>query len=190
MTIEQEYAEYSGMHPEKADNDRISGVSLIHEYLRFEPRPPKQIPPGGYSQEIAMKILRLNGPSKYEEYMDIFRAEEPEVNLPLLQIFEPTIHTGTKELIETIPIAQYDEKNKEDYAQFDGDDPLDMLRYMLKAVNAYIEEVLVKTRYFEREAEIIQDLNMTGDMTSYYMRMQRLEHDRKTLTPRPVRRYH
>ncbi len=194
MTIMQEYAEYSGLFPEKADNDRLSGVQMIHEWLRFFPKPPKQIPPGGYNQDIAMRILRLDGHKKFEEYMNIFKEEEPEVNLPKLQIFEPSIHTGTQELIEAILAAQYatpgkDGKSIEDYQEFDGDDPLDMLRYMLKAVAVYVDEVLAKTKYFEREADILQELNSGGNMTAYYMKMQKLEYDRNAQTPKTVRRY-
>ncbi len=194
MTIMQEYAEYSGLNPEKADNDRLSGVQMIHEYLRFSPKPPKQLPPGGYNQDTAFKILRLEGPTRFDEYMSLFKEEEPEANLPKLQIFEPSIHTGTLELIEAILAAQYatpgkDGKSVEDYQEFDGDDPLDMLRYMLKSVGIYIEEVLSKTKYFEREAEILQELNTTKDMTAFYMKMQKLEADKRSGSPRPVRRY-
>lgn len=193
MTIMQEYAEYSGLSPEKADNDRLSGVQMIHEYLRFMPKPPKQLPPGGYDQDVAMRILRIDGFKKFEEYMALFKEEEPEKNLPKLQIFEPSIQTGTAELIEALISAQYatpgkDGKSIEDYQEFDGDDPLDMLRYMLKAVTVYIEDVLAKTKFFEREADILQDLNVTGDMTAYYMKMQKLEADKKYLTPKSVRR--
>lgn len=194
MTIMQEYAEYSGLNPEKADNDRLSGVQMIHEFLRFYPKPPKSVPPGGYNQDIAMRILRLDGYKKFEEYNNIFKEEEPEVNLPKLQIFEPSVYTGTQELIEAIINAQYasptkDGKNIEDYQEFDGDDPIDMLRYMLKAVQVYIDDVLSKTKYFEREAEIIQELSSNGDMTGFYMKMQKLEFDKRSNTPKPVRRY-
>lgn len=190
LTIAQEYEQYSGLVPEKADNDRISGVSLIHEYLRFDPKPPRQVPQNGYNNEVAMKLMRVQGPDAFEAYMKMFQPEEPETNLPLLQIFEPGIHTGTGLLIETIPVAQFADKNKEDYEVFDGDDPLDCLRYLLKGISVYIDEVLMKTKYFEREAEIIRDLEMTGDMTSFYMRMQKLESDKNSETPKPVRRYH
>lgn len=194
MTIMQEYALYSGLVPEKADNDRVSGVQAIHEYLRFEPKPPRIIPAGGYNQDIAMRILRINGPEKYEEYMNLFKPEEPETNLPKLQIFTPSEYTGTYELIEALSIAQYADSTKdgkpvEDYKEFEGDDPIDALRYTLKCVDIYISDVLAKTKFFEKEAEIVRDLNFTGDMTSYYMRMQKLESDQKSLNPRPVRRY-
>jgi hypothetical protein len=189
MTIVQEYEVYSGLFPEKADNDRISGTQLIHEFLRFTPKPARTTPREGYNQDVAMRIMRLQGIEKFEEYVNLFKAEEPEKNLPLLQIFEPSIHTGTKLLVETIPIAQYSEKHKEDYEEFDGDDPIDMLRYMLKAISVYIDDVLSKTNYFEKEATIVRDLATTGDMTSYYMRMDKLESDERLNAPRTVRRY-
>ncbi len=194
MTLMQEFAEYSRMNPEKADNDRLSGVELIHEYLRFNAKPARTTPLGGYNQDIAMRILRLQGNDKFEEYMNMFKPEEPETNLPKLQIFEPSSHTGTKELIDAIEIAQYCDQTKdgkaiEDYKEFDGDDPIDMLRYMLKAISVYLDDVLEKTKYFERESDIVRDLHSNGDMTSYYMRMQKLESDQRSDYPRPVRRY-
>ncbi len=189
FTIAQEYEIYSGLTPEKADNDRISGVQAIHECLRFTPKPFRKIPPQGYDQDVAMRIMRLQGLDKFEEYMNLFKEEAPETNLPLLQIFEPTTYTGTKLLIETIPIAQYSEKHKEDYEEFDGDDPLDMLRYLLKAIQVYIDDILSKTAYFEREANIVRDLISTGNMTSYYMRMDKLEADMQAGESKTIRRY-
>lgn len=188
LTIAQEFEAYSGFIPEKADNDRHSGVQLIHEYLRWEPRPPRKIPEMGFSPDIAHRIMRMEGLKAYEEYCNLFKPEEPEKNLPLLQIFNPSSHTGTQDLIDTIVACQYDEKDKEDYAEFDGDDPVDCLRYLLKAVSIYMEEVLRKTNYFQIEAEIVRDLEQTGDYHSYHMRMMHLEHKKKTGTPKSVRR--
>lgn len=188
LTIAQEFEVYSGMIPEKADNDRHSGVSLIHEFLRWEPKPPRYIPPEGYDTEKAMYIMRTQGMEAYERYCDLFKPEVPEDNIPILQIFAPTYNNGTKGLIDIIPSAQYDEKDKEDYAEFDGDDPLDTLRYLLKASSVYIGDVLAKTNYFQKEAEIIQDLNLNGDMHSYYMRMNALEAKQRQEAPHSVRR--
>jgi hypothetical protein len=190
LTISQEYEQFSGMVPEEADNDRVQGCALIHEYLRWLPREARKVPEEGYNQEIAMRILRINGVKAHEEYLNLFKPEEPETNLPLLQIFEATASTGTRTLIDTIPIAQYAEKNKEDYEEFEGDDPIDTLRYFLKASSVYIEDVLAKTKYFEQEAEIIRDLNATGNMFSYYQRMAFLESKKKSEMPKPVRRFH
>lgn len=187
LTIAQEYEAFSGLIPEKADNDRVSGVQLIHEYLRWEPKPPKKVPENGYDADVSARILRLHGIKAQEEYLNLFKSEEPEINLPLLQIFEPTVNTGTRELIEAIPLVQYHDKNKEDYKEFEGDDPIDDLRYLLKATTVYIEDVLAKSKFFEREAEIIQELNTSGDMTRYYNRMHHLEVQKKAMVAKPVR---
>lgn len=190
MTIAQEYEAYSGLFPEKADNDRSQGVQAIHEYLRFEPRQPRRVPDEGYNSLRAASILREHGLKAHEEYINLFKPEEPEDNLPLLQIFTPTVSTGTRELIDVIPIVQYHEKHKEDYAEFDGDDPIDDLRYLIKSAQVYIDEVLAKTRYFEQEADIVRELSSNGDMTKYYMQMQHLESKKNIDTPKPVRRFH
>jgi len=190
LTIAQEFELYSKFTPEKADNDRVSGISLIHEYLRWHPRPTRKVPAEGYNAETATRILRMSGLKSHQEYLDMFKAEEPEDNLPLLQIFKPTKNTGTQGLIETIPLAQYHEKKKEDYQEFDGDDYIDDLRYLLKATDLYIDEVLSKTNYFQMEADIVRALNQDGDMHSYYMRMQYLESKKRNQYPKSQPMYH
>lgn len=189
LTIAGEFSKYSGLIPEKADNDRVSGVQLIHEYLRWTPKPPKKVPEGGYNPEIGNRILRVRGVEAYKEYINLFEEEPPEDNIPLLQIFEASSHTGTNGLIDTIPVAMYAEKNKEDYEEFEGDDWLDCLRYLLKAVDIYINDVLMKTDYFQMEADIVRELNETGDVHSYYMRMDYLEHKKKSENVVSFRRY-
>ncbi len=175
MTIMQEYAEYSGLTPEKADNDRLSGVQQIHEYLRFTPKPPKQLPPGGYNQDIAMRILRLEGNKKFEEYMAIFKEEEPEVNLPKLQIFEPSIHTGTQELIEALLAAQYatpgkDGKSIEDYAEFDGDDPYDGIRYIVDAAEQFVSDANNEMKKIQKQEAVVAEFQQTGDYNKLFNR--------------------
>jgi len=184
-TIAQEFEEYSGFIPEKADNDRHSGVSLIHEYLRYIPIDPKK-PEGEFNLELANRILRLQGLQAYKDYIELFSSSHKlEDNLPLLQIFD---NSSNAELIDAIPLAQYDEKDKEDYAEFDGDDPIDMLRYLLKCTSIYIDDVLNKTEYFQKEAEILRDLENNKDMHSFYMRMNYLEKKKISDMPKPFKR--
>lgn len=189
MTIAQEFEEYSGFIPEKADNDRVSGVQAIHEYLRWDPKPPKKVPEEGFDLNLANRILRINGLEAHKEYLDLFREEEPEKNIPLLQIFKGSPNTGTQELIDIFGDVIYSEKNKEDYEEFDGDDPVDALRYFLKAIKLYIDEVLRKTEYFQKEADIIRELETTGDMHRYYMKMDHLERVKGLSEPRSMRLY-
>ena len=185
LTIEQEYREASGFSPEKADNDRHSGISLIHEFLRFQPKPPKRIPVEGFNPETANRILRLSGLEGYNEYLNLFTPEEPESNLPILQIFDTE-----SSLIESIQTCQYDEKDKEDVKEWNGDDLFDCLRYTLKACKVYLEESKREQRLLGKQSKIEEELALTGNMNAYYMQMEKLDRDKKSSAPKPVRRYH
>lgn len=185
LTIAQEYQEASGFFPEKADNDRHSGISLIHEYLRFKPLPPKKVPENGFSLETANSILRLQGLEGYNKYLDLFTPEESENNIPILQIF----NTETS-LIEAIQTCQYDETDPEDVKEWEGDDPFDTLRYTLKASRVYLEEAKKAQKLLKIQEKIETDLLVTKDMHSYYMRMDKLDSERRGSSPKVVRRYH
>src|SRR5204862_3958255 len=103
-----------------ADNDRISGKMLIHEYLRWKQRPQALSVTHVYDEVFAQKLLRNYGLAKYNEYLDSFKEKEQEdLNLlPKLQIFD-----SLKILIKTIPACIYDENRTEDVKGFSGDDP-------------------------------------------------------------------
>lgn len=187
LTIAELFQKSSGLIPEKADNDRHSGVALIHEYLRFVPKPPKSIPQEGYSRELAERLLRVQGLDAHNQYLDLFKSETPEDNLPKLQMFAGF----TEDLLSALQAAQYDEKDKEDYADFDGDDPIDCLRYLLKCSSVYLDTTNRMSKFLEEEGKIHSDLE-TGksDMTSFYMRMDLLDKKREGLIPKPVKRIH
>lgn len=185
LTIAQEYQEASGFFPEKADNDRHSGVSLIHEYLRFQPLPPKKVPENGFSLETANQILRVRGLEGYNQYLDLFTPQENEKNIPILQIFDTE-----SSLIEAIQTCQYDDKDLEDVKEWNGDDLFDCLRYTLKASKVYLEESKRAQKLLLLQESIESNLAKTGDMHSYYMRMDKLDAERKRSSPGPVRRYH
>lgn len=192
-SVAEEFRLASGFVPEKSSKDRHSGVLAIHEALRFNPKPPKSIPAGGYNQDQADYILRFYGLQKFNEYLGLFEPEKPETNIPRLQIlFDPRneLYLGNGELIESIGLVQYDEHDKEDYAEFDGDDPIDCLRYNLKATNVYLESAVKVSNLLAKEGKIVKSLEETADWNSYYMQMERLDAERKSLTPKPVRRYH
>lgn len=176
--------------PEKSNKDRHSGVSLIHEYLRWEPKPAKFIPPEGFNTETANRILRIYGPTGYNEYVNSFLPEEPEKNLPILQILLKEGDQHTQDLVDAIMNAQYAEKDKEDYEEYDGDDPLDSLRYGLKASELYLGDAKKTQSLLIKEAEITKDLEITGDMHSFYMKMAKLDSDRKKAVTKPILRYH
>jgi hypothetical protein len=186
LTIAELFQKHSGMIPEKADNDRHSGVSLIHEYLRFNPKPPKRTPEEGYNRELAERLLRVQGLEAHNQYLDLFKSEPPETEIPKLQFFQGF----TEDLLSALQAAQFDEKDKEDYADFDGDDPIDCLRYLLKASSVYLETTNRLSEFLKEEGRIHKALEESGDMTSFYMRMQMLDHKREGLVPKAVKRIH
>lgn len=183
FTIEQEFSLASNLFPEKADNDRHSGISLIHEFLRFKPRPSTKLLQKDYDPDLATRILRLNGLDEYNKYLDLFTPEEKESNLPILQIFNTE-----SDLIECIQTCQYDEKDKEDVAEFSGDDPFDMLRYLVKASKVHLDDAIREMKDLQRLENIEKNLSQTGDQHSYYMAMSRFESNKRNSAPRTVRR--
>jgi hypothetical protein len=187
LTIAEEFQNASGFIPERADNDRHSGVSLLHEYLRFIPKPPKAIPRTDFDKVIADHILRNQGLKAYNEYINMFKPEEPEINIPKLQFFYP----GTEDILSALQACQYDDKDKEDYAPFDGDDPVDCIRYLIKASKVYLDDTRAKAKIFRMEEDIHRQLQETGDMTSFYMRSMRLDQIKRDMViSKPVKRFH
>lgn len=181
LTIRQMFQQESGFFgARRADNSRISGKTAIHEFLRWRPRPAKFIPPEGYSQDLADRIFRMQGPKAHASYLKLFEPDKPEGNLPLLQIF-----SSCKQLIEVIPICVYDEKDREDVKEFQGDDPYDTLRYLLKDIQLYYEQEVDSLRGNEELDRVVQGARDQGDL---YMRMRMYEHNQKTSRPKPV--YH
>jgi hypothetical protein len=96
----------------------------------------------------------------------------------------------TEDLISALQAAQYDERDKEDYADFDGDDPIDCLRYLLKASSVYLDSTNRMSHFLAEEGKIHKRLEETGDMTSFYMRMEMLDKKRSNLLPRAIKRLH
>jgi len=159
-----------------APRDRIGGKNLVHEYLRWEPKPrlkPNEII---YEAELANKILRIKGEKAYEEYLNLFREEEPETNLPKLQILSHTPEgVDNRLLIDTIPSCIPDPKRVEDVAEFDGDDPYDALRMLLQSAHLYLTESQDKQAKILKTADIYEHLQQTNDQTAFYRKMEKLE---------------
>lgn len=168
-----------------ADNNRISGKMLIHEYLRWSPRPKRCEVSNGYDEEYATKILRMKGLEEYKDYLASFEEEQPEdvKHLPKLQIFN-----NLPLLINILPACIYDEHNKEDVKEFDGDDPYDTLRYLLKEVDSYVHDV--KRAYVKEQKvqEIEQRLSDTKNFHEYFMQMRNLKHTEHISMPNRSRR--
>jgi hypothetical protein len=170
QTIADQIIDATGMPWEKADNDRIGGKSLMHEYLRWSPRPASFTPAEGYQEEMAFKILRNNGPAAYKDYIELFEPEAPETNLPKLQVCE-----CCEEFRRVVPACVYADtentKKAEDVAEFIGDDAYDGGRYLLKAIDAYYSLSGKLAEKYGRLAEIVQGLERTGDWNTYNRQM-------------------
>lgn len=153
----------------KASKARISGKILIQEYLRWKQK-PRIKPVDEFNHKYAELLLEKRGIDAYNEYLNRFKEEPEESNLPKLKIF----NTCTN-LIQTIPLCVYDDKNKEDVAEFPGDDSYDCLRYLLKAITKYIDESKEEFAHLQKLAFIENKLNETKDWTTYNMARQFLE---------------
>ena len=185
QTIAEQVSDHLGITPRKADNDRIGGKLLLQEYLRWTPRPIKEITEV-YSSERAAEISRKFGPRGLEDYNRQFIPEKLDNFLPKFQIFDTCINT-----IKTIPLCIYDTNHPEDVAEFVGDDSYDETRYGLKACNNYLE--FGKTEYVKEEklAKAEEFLERTGNYTQYHIQLASINrgviNERKGVRPkRPI----
>lgn len=182
-TLAEQITDATGMEVEKSDSDRIGGKMLLHEYLRWTPKPPRYIPPGGYSPEVEQKLYRLRGEKAALEYKRAFDPEPEEKNLPRYQIFK-----SCPLAINAIVACVSDPKNPEDVLAWDGDDPYDGQRYGIKRAHRYFEQAESAGQSIGRRERIIEKLNKTGDMTTFYREMEKFESD-ELASDGPVRRY-
>jgi hypothetical protein len=172
-TIAEQFQQYSGLVPNSSENtagSRIAGLQLVHDMLRWEKTNNIKSQEKFYDMEKAQQIYRIYGPDALTNYKKQFMDEPEEENLPILQIFDTC-----KTLIDTIPMCIYDEKKVEDIAEFDGDDPIDNLRYFCKAVRRYL---LGEIGNIDKELmvqNVIAEMEKTQDMTAFYRKMEMIE---------------
>lgn len=186
-TISEQFEEHSGLTPNRADNDRIGGKILMQEYIRWRPKPLRNLDESQFSRVQAEFILRNYGLPAYKDYLASFKEPPPETNLPKLQVFR-----NCTKFIETIPLcvhppADADGKPIEDVAEFVGDDPYDAGRYGIKACERYIldaEREMKRQTYFD---SAVKHLEETQDQTSFYRRMEYLERNQPIFGDAPVR---
>jgi hypothetical protein len=160
----------------KGEKNRISGKQLVHEYLRWKPLPSVKSIIGDYDMELARRIERMHGSEALKRYTDYFIPEEPEYNLPKLQIMLRSPEgRENSELIECIPSCVYDETKKEDVKEFSGDDPYDCVRIGLYAVRDYFAESKGEYDKRQRIGLAAKKLADTGDQTAYYRMCEAIE---------------
>lgn len=177
LTIADQFERFSGFHPEPADKgrgSRVSGKLLVQEWLRWKPRPSRKVASLNFNAQLAEKIYREYGTEQYHKYMRSFEADTIEANIPKLQIF----NTCTS-LIETIPLCMYNPDNVEDVKEFEGDDPYDGLRYLIRAADSYIAEAAEEYKKVQLIDKVQTQLSNTGNQTSFYRQMEALERGKK-----------
>jgi len=166
---------------------RIAGKMLMHEYLRWKPKPrPAEAERPTYSNEYAMKLYRLHGQSAYEGYLKLFDEPEAEDNIPKYQIFlcrELGDHEGHSNCcphaIESIKACNYadnkGDKPAEDVAEFNGDDPYDGQRYGLDAAEQLFDESSEEFEKFKKQSKMEALLKESGNWTAFYRQAEHLE---------------
>ena len=174
LSISELFHKYAGYWPEKANNDRVGGKLLIHEGLRWRPRPKRfnERPVDEFNYYKAQHIRRFEGEDAYNEYLDQFKEEDRNVSLPRIQIFNTCIH-----VIEALQACTYNPKRTEDVLEFDGDDAYDGFRYLLFLMES-IREPRRQQRVLRERARIDAEFKRSGDASSYYINLK--AHDLKS----------
>jgi hypothetical protein len=125
--------------------------------------------------------------NEYKSYLDSFNPQEPEKNIPKLQIFKDAAPI----LVEAIKACSYDKpkgnKPAEDIAEFEGDDPIDGLRYMVDAAESFFDDANQEFKKIEAQEALVNKLNASNDWTGFYRNMRKVESEDSI---RPVARYH
>lgn len=178
-TIAQQFEAHSGIRPrssENSDGSRVSGLNTIQDFLRWEQK-PKHIVTEVYNPDLAASIFRNFGADAQAKYIAQYTSEPDEDNIPRLQILKNALtdEPCAPILVETIPIVTFDDKKIEDIQEFSGDDPIDNLRYLCKAVNQYCVGGQDEMERQQAMQDAIKRLHESGDQTAFYRRMEKIE---------------
>jgi hypothetical protein len=169
-----------------APGSRVAGKLLIHEYLRWESKRTYSQDVKAYDHEFAMWLIRNRSLEEYHSYIDSFKKEPEEKNLPKLQIFDTC-----PILIDAIKACVYakskDGVPSEDIAEFDGDDPVDALRYMVDSADRYFVESEDEFLKVIKRQKLIETLEHNQDWTAFYRNSRAMESQGRNLS---VKRIH
>lgn len=200
-TIQEQIQEELGYPIELSNNSpgsRIAGKILIHEYLRWTQKhtqPLGTIPE--YDESKALWIMRNRGLNEYKNYLESLNpVKEEETNLPKIQIFGHYPELGCEGcpiLIDAIKACSYDKpkssgKPVEDIAEFEGDDPIDGLRYMVDTAEAYFEDASQEFRRLQKQEELIKQTQLNQNWTAFYRAMEKIESESEGI--KPIARFH
>jgi hypothetical protein len=160
---------------------RIATKMLLHEYLRWKPKPitpPEEMPP--YSEEYANHLYRNKSEQEYRSYLEMFNPPEEETNIPRLQIFRcgADSHDGHPNccpiMIDAIQACGYeaagkDGKAAEDVAQFSGDDPYDDMRMAVDSAENYFNTAITEFQKLQNQQKLTQMYEHSQNMHAFYM---------------------
>lgn len=176
-TILEQVVEELGVSVRLGEKDRIGGKMLVHEYLRWKPRPKLESIVGEFDSELAAWIYRNKSKTDYELYVSMYNKLEEAENIPRLQFFDSPDVNLICNSIEACSYAksQKDGKAMEDVAEFEGDDEYDMLRMLLHSADQYFDMAKDTSNKLEKIANVNKILRETNDVTAFYRNMRSLE---------------
>lgn len=170
-TIAEQFEDATGFSPINGGRDRIAGKLLGQEYLRWRQKPKTKIPAENFSLDTASRVLRTSGKRAYESYLDMFVEQPEEFNLPKWQQFRGAM----PELERCLPVCVYDKDDKEDVAEFDGDDPYDGWRQLLRYADNYTKGLIDIQESKRVREKAYEKLLRTGNQTGFYREMEKIE---------------
>ncbi len=196
QTIQEQISTALGVSVELTNNSpgsRVAGKNLLHEYLRWKPKHVPDVENKEFDEEYSMWILRNRTQKEYDSYINSFIPQEPETNIPKLQIFKNcNEEREIPHVVNAIKACVYakDKEGKaaEDVSEFNGDDPYDGIRYIVDTVERYFDESAGEFKRVEREEKLIQQLSNTNDWTAFHRNMRASETE-SDYVDQPIRRY-
>lgn len=155
---------------------RLAGKMLVHEYLRWKQKPivpPSEMPV--YNEAYEHWLIRNKGEREHKSYLDLFKPQVEETNIPKLQLFKSCNLMNQAIKACAYAKAGKDGKPPEDVAEFPGDDPYDTLRYACDSAEQYFTVSATEFENVQRQQKLIETLKNTHDWTAFYRQMNTLE---------------
>lgn len=185
MTIQEQFTHHTGIIPERADNDREGGKLLLHDLMRWTPKPVLMQREDSFQAEWYSDLISRGMNKEARDYYHSFlpKGLESVESLPKLQIF-----STCTQLIETIPLCQL-KKDTEEVEDFDGDDFYDCLRYLSKAYHQFLSESSSQSDKRKMTDKIWSKFEIDKDHFSLNMQLEKQE-SRIKKQPFGIRLFH
>ena len=191
-SILEQVTEELGVPVRLGERDRVAGKNLIHEYLRWSlSSDTPSLPIEQYDEKLAQWLIRNKGLESYNAYRSGFETAVSSEILPRLRfINSPEV----KMIWDALKMCVYqkstkDGKKKEDVAEFDGDDPYDMLRMLVHAADKFFNTAQDAQAKLDQVERVVNQYQTSADITAYYRNMRQLE-SVETAKSQMVSRFH